>query len=149
MSNTYLLSDGEYKKRYPAYSSLNMSKFYTVVLIEQETTVNDALGDSLYAETMTQAGSGLNLESHWEGLIELLQTMLIYSVSIGLIDFNTEDGKFYKDRRTANLDSKVNFIKSKIKKYIAKTSELSAYVTQDDTYDDQSYSGSPVHFWND
>lgn len=145
MSSIYLLSDGDYRKRYPAHNSLDMSKFYTVVSMEQETTINDVLGDTLYEYLITNYAT---LSGDEIVLLEKVQTLLVYCVSKSLISFKSDYESYDKDIRALDLDGKISFVKSKIKDYIADSDDLQTLQDNDGTYDSEKYSGSPIHFWS-
>lgn len=146
MTDTYLLSEGEYRKRYPASNTLDMTKFYTCVAIEQETTCNDTLGDALYAELLTQAAGTPDAE--YSKLLDNVQTLLVYCVSRALIEFKDNVTNSDEDVRTLNLEGKINYIKAKINRLIETTPELQAVASGDDTYDSDQYQDSTIHFWS-
>lgn len=145
MTTTYLLSDGEYMKRYPSSNTLDMTKYYTCVAIEQETTVNDLLGDDLYTQLLTQA-EGTPVDD-WAKLLDLVQTLLVYAVSEALIEFKDNVTNSDQDVRTLNLEGKINYIKAKIQRLIEASDTLGDVVSSDDTYSDESYQNSSIHFW--
>lgn len=144
MENVYLLSDGDYRKKYPAHNSLDMSKFYTIVLVEQETTINDVLGDGLYEELMAEALAG-TVADDMLILLGAVQQLLVYTVSKSLIEFKDDTTAFNKDARSLDLKGKINFMKTKIKRVVDNSTELQLYI--DDTYDPDEYQSSDIYFW--
>ena len=144
MQNVYLLSDGEYRKKYPAHNSLDMSKFYTVVLIEQDTTINDVLGDGLYDELLAEALAGTVADDMLK-LLNDVQQLLVYCVSKSLIEFKDDSTSFDKDTRSLDLIGKINYVKSRIKRLIDNSTELQLYI--DDTYDSDAYQATDIYFW--
>lgn len=143
--NVYLLSDGEYMKKYPAYNTLDMKKFYTVVLMEQDTTVNDVLGDGLYEELLNESRAG-TVEGDMLTLLDSVQQLLVYCVSKSLIEFKDGTAGFDKDTRSLDLAGKINFIKTRIRRIIDNSTELQVFI--DDTYDSTLYNDTNIHFWS-
>lgn len=144
MADVYFLSDSEYRRRYPAHNTLDMSKFYTVVSMEQETTINDVLGDTLFGYLLTNYST---VTGDLLMLLEKVQTLLVYSVSKSLILFKSDYEQFDKDIRALDLDGKINYIKGKIKELINDSDAIQTILDSDSTYDDDKYSNSPIHFW--
>ena len=142
----YTISDGYYREEYPMAVNLDVSKFYSVQRLEQNTTLVDILGDNIaeyFMDTIlpTPVGDRLSWQTEF---LEEVQDLMVFLAAKGLEDFNSGDAN---DQLVNSLNSKIEFYKKRVREYITESTELTAIQGDDDAPDREAYQDFPTHFY--
>jgi hypothetical protein len=111
MPNTYLITDGYFKENYPFYNQLDMSKFYSTLLVEQQTTIEDWIGTILYNWIVENAATAL--EGDRLDLLNQIQYALIFLTALQLILLNNTPSSSQKER-IESLRAKIAYLRAKL-----------------------------------
>jgi len=149
MANVYLMNDGYFKEQYPSHNDLDMSKFYSTLLVEQNTTIENWIGTILFDYLMANA-SGI-LTGDVLRLFNNVKYSLVFLTAASLIKL----GKTPDEAKTmsiGSLDEKAGYLKSKVITLIENSTELQTIITTDGTTTDNALPDtdtfeSPIHFW--
>lgn len=149
MANTYLIKDSFFKEQYPMYNNLDMSKFYSTLLVEQQTTIEEWIGSILYKWLLTAAAT--ELVGNELKFLNTIQYALVFLTAYSLIRLSNTP-KEQSGLSVDALSEKITYIKSKIINQISEFSELQAVISLDggntiDDLPDINKFESPIYFW--
>ena len=145
MANIYLISDSYFTEHYPEHRSLDMDKFYSTLLIEQQTSLESILGETLYAWLIANANSALTGDKL--NLLKSVQYILVFLVAKQLPVLNRSmSDEVQKDKLWQALTGKISYLKSKLKTFINNSDEIQAIVSGDTTYDSTQKHDWPIYF---
>lgn len=153
MANIYLIKDSYFKEQYPMYNYLDMSKFYSTLLIEQNTTLENWTGTVLYSYIIDNAetisGDALQLLKHMQYALIFLTALSLIKLSPNSIPKDSDDDR--KLSITA-LEEKAGYMKNKIINYITNSTALQTILsdsgdTTDNAQPDADTFESPVYYW--
>ena len=144
MANIYFISDAYFKEQYPAHGDLDMGKFYSTLLIEQNTTLEDIIGEDLLKYLYDNAQSGFS--GDYQKLFNDVQYLLVFLVARQLTALNTrsQDTDQRKEVVWDSLNGKISYLKSIIKKLISLSDELSN--ASGDTFSSAPGNEFPIYF---
>lgn len=145
MANVYLISDSYFTEQYPEHRSLAMDKFYATLLIEQQTTIEGIIGETLYAWLISKANTQLTGDELT--LLKKVQYLLVFLVAKQLTVLNGSGSNDIKDEKVWQaLTGKISYLKSKLKKFINDSDTIQALLNSDTTYDSQQKHDWPIYF---
>ena len=145
MANIYLISDSYFTEQYPEHRSLDMDKFYSTLLIEQQTSLESIVGETLYAWVIENANSALTGDKL--KLLKSVQYILVFLVAKQLTVLNRSmSDEVQKDKLWQALTGKISYLKSKLKTFINNSNEIQAIVNDDTTYDSTQKHDWPIYF---
>ena len=145
MANIYLISDSYFTEQYPEHRSLDMDKFYSTLLIEQQTSLESIVGETLYAWLIANANSALTGDKL--NLLKSVQYILVFLVAKQLTVLNRSmSDEVQKDKLWQALTGKISYLKSKMKTFINNSDEIQAIVNDDTTYDSTQKHDWPIYF---
>ena len=145
MANVYLISDSYFIEQYPEHRNLDMAKFYSTLLIEQQTSIESIIGETLYSWLITNANT--SLAGDQLKLLQQVQYLLIFLVARQLTALNRSgNNEEAKDKEWQALTGKISYLKSKLKTLINGSDDLQALINGDTTYDSQQKHDWPIYF---
>ena len=145
MANIYLISDSYFTEQYPEHRSLDMDKFYSTLLIEQQTSLESIVGETLYAWLIANANSALTGDKL--NMLKSVQYILVFLVAKQLTVLNRSmSDEVQKDKLWQALTGKISYLKSKLKTFINNSDEIQAIVSGDTTYDSTQKHDWPIYF---
>ena len=121
---TYLISDAYFKEQYPMHKDLDMSKFYSTLLIEQQTSLEEVLGEVLYAWLIANASNTELVQGDRKKLLDQCQLLLVFLTARSLIPLEekSEENPDYSDR-LIRIDEKIAYLKAKLIRLINGSTE--------------------------
>lgn len=149
MSNTYLISDEYFKEQYPADNSLDTELFYSTLLIEQNTSLEDVLGEDLKEWLITNAVTITDADEDEYKLLKKAQYILVFMVKQSLLTLKRVNGNENADITEDGLTSKIMYLKAKLKTFINSSDTIKTLIGTDDTYSSEQTYSSPIVFWSD
>jgi len=144
MANIYFIGDSYFKEQYPAHGDLDMNKFYSTLLIEQNTTLESIIGVDLLKYLYDNAQGGFS--GDYQTLFNNVRYLLVFLVARQLTALNTrsQDTDQRKEVVWDSLTGKISYLKSKIKKLISESDELSNI--SGDTFSATPSNEFPIYF---
>lgn len=145
MANVYLISDAYFTEQYPEHRNLDMEKFYSTLLIEQQTSLESIIGETLYAWLVENANSSLNGDELT--LLKKSQYILVFLVAKQLTVLNLSGSNdTQKERVWQALTGKISYLKSKLKTFINNSDDIQALLNNDTTYNSSNKHEYPIYF---
>jgi hypothetical protein len=145
MANVYLISDEYFTEQYPEYSSLDMGKFYSALLIEQQTSLESILGETLYAWLISNANTPLTGDKL--KLLKQAQYILVFLTAkqLKLLNRKYSDAS-PRDQEVDAITGKISYLKQKLKTLINDSTDLASLQNNDATYNATQKHDWPVYF---
>ena len=152
MSVVYLISDEYFKEQYPSYNTLDMNKFYSAVLVEQQTSVEDIIGSILYEWLIANANGTLTGDEL--KLLEQVQYLLVYLTALNLILLN-ETPNIDNQLRIDFLKEKIIMLRNKLLDFINDSDDLQTIISSGggaigedgNANPDTNQFPSPIYYW--
>ncbi len=147
MSNTYLITDGYYKQQYPADDVVDTELFYSTLLIEQNTSLEDVVGETLMVWILANANT--TLADDELTFFNKCQYLLVFLVNYQLSALKRNSNSYAPDAKETAMEGKIQYLKAKLKTFINDSDTITALSNGDDTYKGTQTYDSPVYFWTD
>jgi len=143
MTNTYLIDDQYFKKKYPSMSTYDNNDILTVILMEQETSLASDMTEELYADLIGKLEAGEVLDEAYAELLAKCQSHMVFLTVKGLYSFyNKKESEDVREYNISNIYGKLKYTQKKLIDFIDKTD----FTSTGSSFSSETYNYSPITY---
>ena len=143
MANVYIIDDQYLKTKYPSMSTYDNNDILSVILIEQEQSLESDITEELYQDLITKLENNEVLDVAYSKLLLLCQKHLLLLTVQGLYSFyKNKDSEETREYNISNLYGKLKYTQKKLIDFIDETD----FTTIGDSFSSETYNYSPITY---